>query len=121
MLPCPYQINQNMTHTQGIDLWEAWIDKQVIGAQLHNMLYVVGEVFADKKSSPRLIKKNTQDHPNQLQLQIVVPNTAGANIEEVYFSEVIQKDCPYKEIVVFSDNEIIAAIMDIETVEDVYA
>jgi hypothetical protein len=105
-----------MKSTQNLYLWEAWIDKQFIGSQPHNMLYVVGEVFADKKSNPTLVKKK-QTHPGQLHLKIVAPKTSIANIEEVYFSEVFQKDCPYKEILVFSNNAIVAAIKEIETVE----
>ncbi len=109
-----------MKSTQNLYLWEAWIDKQIIGSQPHNMLYVVGEVFADKKSNPTLVKKK-QTHPGQLHLEIVAPKTSIANIEEVYFSEVFQKDCPYKEILVFSNNSVVAAIKEIETIESVYA
>jgi hypothetical protein len=108
-----------MKSTQNLDLWEAWIDKQIIGSQPHNMLYVVGEVFADKKSNPTLVKKQPQAHPGQLHLEIISPHTSIANIEEVYFSEIFQKDCPYKEILVFSNNSVVAAIKEIETIESI--
>jgi hypothetical protein len=105
--------------TQCIDLWEAWIDDQVIGATPLLLLYVMGEVYTDHEGSPELVKKELQPVESELHLELVGLG-AHYQTEEVYYSEVVSSSTPYRTVVVFYNGNAVARI-PIETLELLYA
>ncbi len=105
--------------TKGIDLWEAWIDQQVIGSRSKTMLYVVGEVFVNKGNQPVLLKRNQQPQPSELRLELVGQGS-HLQTEEIYYSEVVSNEyCPYSEVLIYNDNTLVATI-EIESGSELY-
>ena len=105
--------------TQCIDLWEAWIDDQVIGATPRILLYVMGEVYTHADGHPELVKKELQPASSELHLELV---GIGANYrtEEVYYSEVVTPSMPYRTVIIFCNGTAVARI-PIETLDLLYA
>jgi hypothetical protein len=101
--------------TSGIDLWEAWIDTQTIGASQESILYVVGEFFGTEAHPPRLVRKRVQPQPFELHLELVLLHDVDETTE-VYYSEVLTNYCPYQEVIIYMHTTIIAR-MDVENTE----
>ncbi|HEY0057863.1 MAG TPA: hypothetical protein VGB56_01945 [Flavisolibacter sp.] len=106
-------------YTQCIDLWEAWIDDQVIGATPRILLYVMGEVYTDGLGQTELVRKEFQPEASELHLELVGLGTSH-KAEEVYYSEVVTPSTPYRRVVVFYNGVAVAKI-PIETLELLYA
>ncbi|MEJ7913072.1 MAG: hypothetical protein WKF70_07955 [Chitinophagaceae bacterium] len=105
--------------TKGIDLWEAWIDQQVLGSRTRTMLYVVGEVLVNKDRRPVLLKRNHQPQSSELHLELLGQGS-HLQTEEIYYSEVVSHDyCPYTEVLIYSDNTLVATI-EIESESEHY-
>ena len=105
--------------TQCIDLWEAWIDDQIIGATPRILLYVMGEVYTDQLGQPELVKKEFQPDASELHLELVGLG-AHYKAEEVYYSEVVTPSTPYRSVAIFYNGVAVARI-PIETLELLYA
>jgi len=103
---------------KGVDLWEAWIDDQVIGSGPRVMLYVVGEVFGSKNNMPKLVKRASQPQPSELHLDIIGQGSTS-DIEEIFFSEVVPDYCPYNEVVIYNDDVAITSI-EVERLGDMH-
>jgi hypothetical protein len=110
---------QYMTINDEVDLWESWIDRQIIGFQEVNMLYVMGEILADvSNESPVLVKKELQSTPGELHLEVKPPQYVNKLVnEEVFYSEVIDDLDIYHTIVIHNGNQVIAYIDEIEILE----
>ncbi|MBA2328780.1 MAG: hypothetical protein ACR2KB_14930 [Chitinophagaceae bacterium] len=111
---------QYMTINDEVDLWESWIDKQVIGSQEVNMLYVMGEILADASNGkPLLVKKKIQSTPKELHLEVMPPQFVNKLIsEEVFYSEVIDDLDTYNTVVIHNGNQEITYIDEIEILEE---
>lgn len=93
---------------QSVDLWEAWIDPQVIGTAARTILYVVGEVYINKEQKPVLVKRTVQPESDSLHLEIINQGSVGET-DEIYYSEVVDY-CLYQEVVIYNSNEVVTRI-----------
>jgi hypothetical protein len=111
---------QYMTINDEVDLWESWIDRQIIGSQKVNMLYVMGEILADVgNGTPVLVRKQNQSDPKQLHLEVKPPQYLNKLLtEEIFYSEVIDHIDAYDTIVIHNGNQVIAYIDEIEILEE---
>jgi hypothetical protein len=109
-----------MTINDEVDLWESWIDKQIIGSQEVNMLYVMGEILADASSvHPVLVKKLIQSTPKELHLEVRPPQFVNKLVsEEVFYTEIIDDLDTYNTVVIHNGNQVIAYIDEIEILEE---
>ncbi|MGZ3838112.1 MAG: hypothetical protein ACXVMS_09365 [Flavisolibacter sp.] len=108
-------MNQH-TLQQDIDLWEAWIEFDAIAPHHFGTLYIMGEVLVNHKSDhPFIIKCVQDDEPHTLHLKVLTsPTAAQERVAEVVYSEPLQHPGQYSSIRIFSEDELIAHIEDIE-------
>ena len=101
---------------QHIDLWEAWIEFDSVDPKCFGTLFIIGEIETDKRI--KHISKSCRLHdPKHLVLNI---NTSsfGTNKRsaEVVYSEPIKAIDQYSSINIYSGDDLIAVIEDIEVI-----
>ena len=72
-----------MSRNNQVDLWEAWVDLQVIGNKQLITLYVLGEVSSLNGSLPALIKRSSKSKTNVLSLDLHNADEDDKSIEEL--------------------------------------
>lgn len=104
----------NKAQMQEVDLWEAWIDFQSTTGLA--TLYVIGNVFTNYDFiQPYFIKKNTGD-TEVLALEILPQICSENGFEtEIMYAEEIYRIDQYKSIAIYSGEELITSITDIES------
>lgn len=109
-----------MTINDEVDLWESWVDRQIIGLQEVNILYVMGEILADATSGqPVLVKKEHQPTTKELHLEVKPPQYLNKIVtEEIFYSEIISDLDTYDTVVIYNGNQVIAYIDEIEILEE---
>ena len=107
-----------MTKKYHLDLWEAWVDIQVIGSKPFATLYVLGEVPTAIGKVPSLMKRNHQNDPRVLSLELTCPILADNDTtEELYYYEILPDFYQYERVLIFDNHEMVANI-DVEFIKD---
>lgn len=107
-----------MTRKYQLDLWEAWVDIQVIGSKPFATLYVLGEVPSADGKVPSLMKRNHQNDPRVLSLELTCPILADNDAtEELYYYEILPDIYQYERVLIFDNTELVVNI-DIEVIKD---
>ena len=100
-----------------IDLWDAWIEFDQMHPDHFGTLYITGEVEISKKSKQPLtiMKEENTAFTNTLVLRIQNELTETESVvEEVMYSEPLINLNLYTAILIYSGNELIAVMQDIE-------
>lgn len=107
-----------ISRKNNLDLWEAWVDIQVIGSKPFATLYVLGEVPTSGGKVPSLMKKKHQGDPRVLSLELTSPILADDDTtEELYYYEILPDVYQYERVLIFDNIEMVANI-DIEVIND---
>ena len=102
--------NQNL---QEVDLWETWIEFDQFNPNFFGTLYVAGEILITTGSKQAWIKKQ-KINGKELILQIPPRPIGRSRIKEVLYSEPLKNLSSYKSISIYSGQELIVRINDIE-------
>ena len=97
-----------------VDLWEAWVDLQA--GERFATLYVIGNVYTDKRmTQPYFVKREQPDSSLLLlDIQPIVLSDEGFETE-IMFAEELDSLCSYKTIEIYQGAELITRISEIET------
>ena len=99
-----------------VDLWEAWVDLQIPGNTGGGTLYIIGDIVINNlKARPSFIKRPSDNDERELVLEIMpAVLTENGVVTEILYSEELRNPLQYTSITVYSNNEMIAHITEIE-------
>ena len=99
-----------MSRNNLVDLWEAWVDLQVIGNKQLITLYVLGEVSSVKGSLPALVKRTSKFKTKVLSLDLLNADEDDKSIEELCYYEILNDINQYETVQIFNNGQLIASI-----------
>lgn len=98
---------------QDIDLWEVWIEFDPYNEEHFGILYIHGEIAADKKRASLPVRK-IETLSNQLILQLAPPSLSPVRTQEVLYSEPIKNLNQYTSVTIYAGSDLLTTINDIE-------
>lgn len=100
---------------QNVDLWEVWVDLQTSTHENGGTLFLIGDVFITDDLVQPYFQKKAHSNPKVLSLELVPGITSEDGfVAEVMYSEDLQHSMQYSEILIYSGDEVVAHINDIE-------
>jgi hypothetical protein len=99
-----------------IDLWEAWIEFDLLHPENFGVLYVSGDLPVNKQTRQPLAIQKMEQHvlTNTLVLRIDANADEDGIPEEIMYSEPIVNLNQYSSVVIYVKDEIVAVMRDIE-------
>src|SRR5688572_2253482 len=92
-----------MSRNNQVDLWEAWVDLQVIGNKQLITLYVLGEVSSVNGSLPALVKRTSKFKTKVLSLDLLNADEDDKSIEELCYYEILNDINQYETVQIFNN------------------
>lgn len=102
---------------QNVDLWEAWIDLQIVSNGGTATLYIIGDVYTnDHFARPYFIKRQ-HNNPKVLKLDILPGITSeDGYITEIMYAEELNHVDQYSSIFIYAGDELLTTLQDIEKI-----
>jgi hypothetical protein len=99
-----------------LDLWEAWIEFDLVDPNNFGTLYILGEVLTDKKQPSIMLSRSVSNtDPKRLILRVDAKVTGNAvKPTEVMYSETITSVSDYEAVSIYSGDVLLAEFNEIE-------
>ena len=102
---------------QNVDLWEAWIDMQIVANGGTATLNIVGDVYTDDRFAQPYFVKREHNNPKILILEILPGITSeDGYITEIMYAEELNYIDQYSAIFIYAGGELLTTLQDIEKI-----